>query len=152
MPLPNLSMSFSPFAILTAAEMNDLVENIEALAGGTGLNDNSITASKLATNAITLGYAQVTANFSATSIASVTGLTVTVTIPTGLRKVRITVFSRAVYVGTASQAANVSLWDGAVTSGTQISSWIAPAAAGAGVAGMNMQALLSSVPAGSKTF
>lgn len=29
MALPNPSMSFSPFAILTAEEMNDLVENIE---------------------------------------------------------------------------------------------------------------------------
>lgn len=37
MALPNPSMSFSPFAILTAEEMNDLVENIEALAIGAGL-------------------------------------------------------------------------------------------------------------------
>lgn len=40
--LPNPTMSFSPFAILTAEEMNDLVENIESLATGTGQGDGSI--------------------------------------------------------------------------------------------------------------
>lgn len=53
MPLPNTGMSFTPFDPLTAAELNDLVENIEALAAGTGLNDAVITASKLADNAAT---------------------------------------------------------------------------------------------------
>ena len=47
MALPNTGMSFSPFAILTAEELNDMVENIEALAAGTGLNDGSITPEKL---------------------------------------------------------------------------------------------------------
>jgi hypothetical protein len=37
-------MSFSPFAILTAEEMNDLVENIEALSAGTGFGTGVITA------------------------------------------------------------------------------------------------------------
>lgn len=50
MSLPNPSMSFSPFAILTAAEMNDLVENIDALAGGTGLNTGVVTTDKLSTS------------------------------------------------------------------------------------------------------
>lgn len=39
-------MSFSPFAILTAEEMNDLVENIEHIYNG-GLADGSVTAAKL---------------------------------------------------------------------------------------------------------
>lgn len=39
-------MSFSPFAILTAEEMNDLVENIESIYGG-NLAANSITSDKL---------------------------------------------------------------------------------------------------------
>ena len=47
MALPNIGMSFSPFAILTADEMNNLVENIDALAAGTGFTSdikaNSIT-------------------------------------------------------------------------------------------------------------
>lgn len=46
MALPNPSMSFSPFAILTAEELNDLVENVEALADGTGLDDGAVTPEK----------------------------------------------------------------------------------------------------------
>lgn len=42
-------MSFSPFAILTAEEMNDIVENIEALSDGSGLEDGAVAAAKLAT-------------------------------------------------------------------------------------------------------
>lgn len=53
MSLPNPSMSFSPFAILTADEMNDLVENDQALAAGTGLNDSAITTAKIANGAVT---------------------------------------------------------------------------------------------------
>ena len=47
MPLPNPSMSFSPFAILTAEEMNDLVENIESLSSGVGIGNSTITTPKL---------------------------------------------------------------------------------------------------------
>lgn len=39
MPLPNTGMSFTPFDPLPASELNDLVENIEALADGTGPDD-----------------------------------------------------------------------------------------------------------------
>jgi hypothetical protein len=45
--LPNDGMSFSPFAILTAEEMNDLVENIESLADGTGIGDGSVPVTAL---------------------------------------------------------------------------------------------------------
>jgi hypothetical protein len=47
MPLPNPAMSFSPFAILTAEEMNNLVENIEALQDGSALDSNTIDAAFL---------------------------------------------------------------------------------------------------------
>lgn len=56
MALPNPSMSFTPFDILTAVELNNIVENVEALADGststiTGLlttayGDGSITRPK----------------------------------------------------------------------------------------------------------
>lgn len=46
MSLPVPSMSFSPFAILTAEEMNDLVENIEALADGSGLDNGAVEPAK----------------------------------------------------------------------------------------------------------
>lgn len=50
--LPN-NLSFSPFAILTAEEMNDLVENTEALSDGTGIEDEAITTRTLAQSAVT---------------------------------------------------------------------------------------------------
>jgi hypothetical protein len=53
MSLPNPSMSFSPFAILLAEEMNDIVENITALAAGTGLDSGAVTSSKIASATIT---------------------------------------------------------------------------------------------------
>jgi hypothetical protein len=38
MALPNPSMTFTPFDVLPASDLNDLVENIESLADGTGLD------------------------------------------------------------------------------------------------------------------
>ena len=52
MALP-YTLSFSPFAILTAEEMNQLVSNIEALASGTGLNNTSVPLSKIDTASFT---------------------------------------------------------------------------------------------------
>jgi len=51
MSLPNPDMNFTAFDILTAAEMNQLVENIEALADGSGLDDGAVTPNKLGTGA-----------------------------------------------------------------------------------------------------
>ena len=51
--LPNQSMSFSPFAILTAEELNDMVENIESLADGSGIGDGAIDTTQLADEAVT---------------------------------------------------------------------------------------------------
>lgn len=44
MALPNPSMSFTPFDPLPASDLNDLVENIESLADGTGFDAASIGA------------------------------------------------------------------------------------------------------------
>lgn len=86
-----------------------------------GTANNWVTAPMLATNAITLGYAQITANITTVSASYVqaTGVTATVTIPAGGRKVRVSVFGDGLGVGAAAQAA-LSLWDGVVGSGTQI--------------------------------
>ena len=84
------------------------------------LPNNSITAPMLATNAITLGYAQITASFSSTSSATpqqVTGLSVTCTIPAGGRGVKITVFGQDMY---SNGTGFVSIWDGPVGTGTQL--------------------------------
>jgi len=47
MSLPNPSMNFTPFDPLPASDLNDIVENVEALAAGTGLDDSSIVKAKL---------------------------------------------------------------------------------------------------------
>lgn len=52
MSLPNPSMSFSPFAILTAEELNDMVENIESLSNGTGFVPGAIDSDTLAQSAV----------------------------------------------------------------------------------------------------
>lgn len=44
--LPNQGMDFTPFDILTAEEMDDLVENIESLADGSGIGDEAVTPEK----------------------------------------------------------------------------------------------------------
>lgn len=51
--LPNPSMAFTPFDILLAEELNDLVENIESLATGAGIGDGAIGTSDLANGAVT---------------------------------------------------------------------------------------------------
>lgn len=120
--LPNTGMSFTPFDILTAAEMNELVENIEALSDGTGIATNAIEADKLDTNAILLGYAQITSNpsnFNSNSPVIITGLTGSVTIPAGGRKTEITVLIPYVQAG-ATLTCGVSIWDGTVGSGTKL--------------------------------
>lgn len=94
--LPNPSMAFTPFDILLAAELNDLVENIEALATGTGIGDGAIATSDIANNAVTmakidnasysimrrkagtntsLSTSAATVNFSTTEYSRGTGLT-----------------------------------------------------------------------------
>lgn len=45
MPLPNPGMNFTPFTPLPANDLNDMVENIESLADGTGIDNGSIPAS-----------------------------------------------------------------------------------------------------------
>lgn len=45
--LPNPGMDFTPFDILTAEEMDDLVENIESLADGSGIGDGAVTSDKI---------------------------------------------------------------------------------------------------------
>lgn len=46
MSLPYPGMDFTPFDILTASELDQMVENIESLADGTGLDAAAVTPSK----------------------------------------------------------------------------------------------------------
>lgn len=47
MPLPNPGMDFTPFDTLPAASLDDLVENIEALADGTAISDLSYSVTAI---------------------------------------------------------------------------------------------------------
>ena len=75
-----------------------------------------------------LGYAQITSSFSTASTSAVyaTGLTVTATIPSGASKVRVTVYSPQLLIGSsAPKTASVTLWTGASagTLTTQVQAW-----------------------------
>jgi hypothetical protein len=65
-----------------------------------------------------LGYREISGNATATTIAQIPGLTCPVVVPTG-RKVNIEVYSSDIFAG-ASAIVIVSIWDGVVSSGTQI--------------------------------
>ena len=78
----------------------------------------------LATSAITLGYTQITGNSgnitSSTAVTIPTNpLGVTVTIPAGGRKVKITAYITAV-TNSSSAVGQITIWDGTVSSGTQL--------------------------------
>jgi len=99
MPLPN-TPTFTPLDPLLASKLTDLVENDEALqdwsafdAGtlpGSIIATNAVEARSLATNAITLGYAETTTSQTGiTTITDLTGLSVTVTVPAGGRYIEI---------------------------------------------------------------
>jgi hypothetical protein len=87
---------------------------------GSALNTNAIAADKLATSAITLGYAQTTSPFStaSSSAVQVTGLSASVTIPAGGRRVKITAHAYNVNNSGASRSTFMDIWDGTVGSGT----------------------------------
>jgi hypothetical protein len=69
---------------------NVIATNLSILSCSS-IADNTITANSLATGAITLGYAQVTSDQGTiTTVADLTNLAVTVTVPTGGRRVEIT--------------------------------------------------------------
>jgi len=78
----------------SAAKWNMLGTNDASFNDGTGIGTNAITGASLATTAITLGYAAITASIgptaAATADADLTGLSVTVTVPAGGRRIKIT--------------------------------------------------------------
>lgn len=99
-----------------------------------------------------LGSAQIVAdvtNTAPTSPTQVTGVTVTVTVPTNTTKVRVTAFSRYIF-GNAAVNSIASLWDGTVGSGTELQQYEVGPAAG-DTNGLNIVALYSPA-AGSHTY
>ena len=98
-------MAYAAFSVVfgeqpSAAKWNILGTNDASFNDGTGIATNAITAEKLATSAITLGYASATTVFSSTPgagvYADVTSLTTTVTVPAGSRNIEILAFSPSI--------------------------------------------------------
>lgn len=86
------------------------------------LATGSVEGAKLSTSAITLGYAQITGNFTTTSTSQVqvTGLTAAVTIPAGGRRVKITAYAPDLQQSSSTGSIYLGIWDGAVNTGTQL--------------------------------
>lgn len=91
---------------------------------GSGANvTNGVQAAALATNAIKLGKTIDTSGrgpLSATSVAALSSMSVSVTIPAGGRDVEITVFIPSYTQNTGASNNYFSIWDGTVGSGTQL--------------------------------
>lgn len=120
--------------------------------GTTALAANAVQANQLATNAITLGYIQLTSNFSTTSISAVqlTGLSLSVTIPSGGRRIKLTAYIGNPYNGTSGDGYELTLWDGTVGTGTQLA--LATNENGIGDAHFIMCMAVIQPAAGAKTY
>ena len=101
----------------SASKWNLLPANDAAFNSGGG-----VLGSGLATNAITLGYAEITTNFTSTTTPTdvdVTGIAVTVTVPAGGRGVKITVLPQCVASTAAGGTAiDLKIKEGATTLAT----------------------------------
>lgn len=128
------------------------VAGMNIKAGVPTLPVGSVPASALGTGAITLGYAQIVANTSATTtITAISGLSTTVTIPAGGRRIKISAYIPYVSVSNAGFE-TLSIWDGAVGSGTQLNVCQVNVVSGsAGGQNMLVQAIVTPA-AGSKTY
>lgn len=98
---------------------NGVITTANSIGSGT-IVQNGVQANELAATAINLGYVQITTNFTTTSTSpvQVTGLTLTVTIPTGGRKVKITGWTGQLISSGGTANVTMGIWDGTVGSGT----------------------------------
>lgn len=98
------------------------ITGTSTIASG-ALATNAVAAANLATNAIVLGTSALTSDFTPATTANtwyaVTGLSNTVTIPSGGRKIRITCYAQ-VSANVADNNIQIGIWDGTVGSGTLI--------------------------------
>lgn len=134
MPLPYPSLAFTPFDILTAAELNQMMSNITALQDWSAFNagtfpmslvaTNGIPADKIGQSAIYLGHATATTNTTNTTTTpvQVTGMSLTVTVPNANRKIRITARMASLFTTVSGKYATFQVWRGTVGSGTLVTS------------------------------
>jgi hypothetical protein len=144
----------------TTPIINNSTIGTPAITGGTANNvtlgtpvfsQGAVGGADLSTSAITLGYAEITTPFTTASATAVqvTGLTATVTVPAGGRKVKITAF--VTYSTNSGNNTNaLTIWDGVVSGGgTQL----AQGNNSAIIAGSGALAIAVVTPsAGSKTY
>lgn len=164
-------MSYTAWSVVygeqpTAAKWNQLGSNDAGFRDGTNIDDsvidsrhyidNSIDAEHLSTSTIKLGKVRRTSNFTTTSTSDVlvTGMELTVNIPSGGRDVLVMVQGSNMYysVGSGAQYNAAMLWDGAVTSGTPLARNQFNENSGAGQVPLMLMAVLDAPAAGSKTF
>lgn len=100
-----------------------------------------------------LGHTLLCDSFStaATSPTQISGLSVSVTIPAGGAKVKITIYTMYVLNTTATAANNITLWDGTVGSGTQLTLQSVTTPINSSATPLTAQ-WVGTVPAGSKTY
>lgn len=114
------------------------------------LQVNSVGASNLATNAITLGYVQSTSDFTTTAGPSdITGLSVTVTIPAGGRRIRITGFVGRGSASVANAGLGLIIYD--VTASAQLAESDGATNASGNFVNLTAIAVISPSP-GSRTY
>lgn len=103
-----------------------------------------------------LGYAEATSNFSTANVGAtqITGLSVTVTVPTlpSGKKIRISGFGRALYNTTNNASANLTIWDGTPGSGTQLSQAISQGPTATVVTPGVVSRVITPPAAGTKTY
>jgi hypothetical protein len=105
MSLPNSGMDAVPFTPLTAEFLDDMIENIESLADGSGLDNGAIKAKSIDFTTILLGSAatNTTIGYTTTSFADLTGLAVTsIVVPTGVTKLKVSAFFDNIDTNTAA--------------------------------------------------
>lgn len=150
----------------TAAKWNQLGANDAGFKDGTNFDDsiidsrhyvdNSIDAEHLATNTLLLGRVRRTSNFTSTSTSEVlvTGMELTVTIPSGGRSLMVLFSATNMYYSAGSGGAydNCAIWDGAVGSGTKLARNQFNESSGGGQAPVCIIAIVDAPAAGSKTF
>jgi hypothetical protein len=124
----------SPGDEITAAAINNPINQLAAVVNGNidanniadssvsavKVADGAITAAKLATSAITLGYAEASTSqtIATTTETDLTTLTVTVTVPAGGRRCKITGFLPDITSGAADNSTVLLLKEGATNLAT----------------------------------
>lgn len=115
-----IPITLGQFGATTFASLLTAANGFTLSSGTLTLPNNAIAGTALATTAITLGYAQITSNFTTTSttFVDVTGLTTTVTVPAGGRRVQIEIQATGIN-NSATGIWNIAL----VEDGTVIQQW-----------------------------